>query len=166
MSKSLWSQRQATKLMQDWKEAHPCADCHWFYRYCQMEFDHDPSLGKGFNLGTEGKRLDEVTLRREMAKCQTVCCNCHALRTWNRLRGPRLGSALPRSQGRHLPPGASLTPWTRTDETIEVKGLSCGSVDRESGALRTRANPRTAPVSRLRGGQGDQPQASSRRLFR
>lgn len=71
--------------MQSWKAQHPCFDCGVFYPYWVMEFDHVPGT-KRFNLGTEGKRLDEETLRREMAMCDVVCCNCHAERTYRRLK--------------------------------------------------------------------------------
>lgn len=74
--------------MQEWKHSHPCVDCTErlgkpvFWNYWQMQFDH--VAGKRHNLGTEGKKLDEETLRREMARCDVVCCNCHADRTYQR----------------------------------------------------------------------------------
>src|SRR4029077_1577764 len=123
---TLWSQRKAVALMQSWKESKPCADCHFYYRYFQLEFDHDPTLGKTYDLGKIGKRLDESALRREMARCQVTCRNCHALRTWSRLCGSRLGASLPQPRGRHLPPGASLTPWSSTGETSKIERLSRG----------------------------------------
>src|ERR1022692_1937357 len=115
-----WSRRKANLLMRQWKESHPCADCHLFYRYFQLEFDHDPRFIKVCDLGKVGKKLDEATLRREMAKCQVVCRNCHAARTWSRMCGPGLCASPPQPIGRHLPPGASLTPWTQTRETSET----------------------------------------------
>lgn len=86
-----WTQKRAIELMQDWKQSHPCVDCSLragapaFWNYWQMQFDHEPGT-KTYNLGTEGKKLDESTLRREMAKCDVVCANCHADRTYHRLK--------------------------------------------------------------------------------
>lgn len=78
--------------MQEWKQTHPCVDCTAragepvFWPYWQAQFDHVGQ--KRFNLGTHGKKLDEETLRREMAMCDVVCCNCHADRTyWRQKRG-------------------------------------------------------------------------------
>src|SRR5208282_4446094 len=145
----VWSQRQATLLMQRWKESHPCADCHLFYRYYQMEFDHNPSLGKVVNLGTEGKTLSEIELRREMAKCETVCCNCHAVRTWHRLCGLRLGAAASRAQGRYLPPGASLTPWAGVDTSAKTERVQGGRPDSEKRSVLSWPNLRILSRSGL-----------------
>ena len=82
-----WTQAAAIKLMQDWKDKTPCFDCGGNFRYYQKDFDH---LGaKVYNLGTQGKKLNEVTLRIEMAKCDVVCANCHRARTYLRQVQPR-----------------------------------------------------------------------------
>lgn len=122
-----WSLRKATQFMWRWKETHPCADCNLYYHYFQMEFDHEPKLGKKYNLGTKGKYLSESDLRAEIAKCRVVCCNCHAIRTWCRLRGLGLGDPRTPQTGRHLPPGASLTPWPETGEGFKSTRLPGGS---------------------------------------
>lgn len=65
----------------------PCTDCGHTYPHYVMQFDHrDPS----------NKRMAIATLCRntvawkhveeEIAKCDLVCANCHAVRTWNRRR--------------------------------------------------------------------------------
>src|SRR6266446_8470072 len=87
-----WTQKQATTIMQEWNHTHPCVDCTdavgrpIFYNYWQMQFDHGIGL-KTYNLGTEGKKLEEAILRLEMAMCDVVCCNCHAERTHARSVG-------------------------------------------------------------------------------
>lgn len=138
----MWSQRQATNLMKRWKESHPCADCHFYFHYFQMEFDHNPSLGKVVNLGTDGKKLSEIELRREMAKCTAVCSNCHKMRTWHRLCGLRLGAPPSQSRGRHLSPGASLTPWTRVDTPAKTERVQGRSSDFATGPLQPRQDSR------------------------
>ncbi len=73
--------------MQNHKDKTPCFDCGGNFRYYQKDFDH---LGdKVYNLGTHGKKLDEITLRIEMSKCDVVCKNCHAIRTHSRQIKPR-----------------------------------------------------------------------------
>jgi len=69
--------------MQQYKDVTPCADCGGHYRYYQKEFDHPPGT-KVYNLGTHGRKLTEIMLRIEMAKCDVVCKNCHAERTHKR----------------------------------------------------------------------------------
>jgi hypothetical protein len=63
----------------------PCLDCGVRYPYYVMHFDH---LGdKQFNLA-EWSRMGAMSLkrlRREIAKCEVVCANCHAERTQQRL---------------------------------------------------------------------------------
>jgi hypothetical protein len=68
------------------KEASPCTDCKVKYPYYVMHFDH---------LGIEEKleRVSELirsrgydTVMAELEKCELVCANCHAIRTWQRLQ--------------------------------------------------------------------------------
>lgn len=53
-----------------------------------MQFDHVPGRGpKLLNLNygavvTKGIK----TLEEEIAKCDLVCANCHATRTWERMQ--------------------------------------------------------------------------------
>lgn len=62
----------------------PCKDCDKKYPYYVMDFDH---LGdKDFSLSmyhTKGLNL----VKKEIAKCELVCANCHRQRTYNRLHG-------------------------------------------------------------------------------
>lgn len=62
----------------------PCADCNGLYPYYVMQFDHVQG-DKLFNLG-DARRLG-YSLERvwsEAAKCEVVCANCHAVRTYLR----------------------------------------------------------------------------------
>ena len=62
----------------------PCADClGWFSRW-QMQFDHVKGQ-KLFNIG--GRYTSPINrLVEEIRKCDVVCANCHADRTYKQGR--------------------------------------------------------------------------------
>ena len=58
----------------------PCADCGVQYPYYVMQFDHrNPEL-KEFNISRT--LYAEQRVLTEIAKCDVVCANCHAERTF------------------------------------------------------------------------------------
>jgi hypothetical protein len=63
----------------------PCADCGIRYPYYVMQFDHVRGV-KLFNIGdyTGGGAISMKRIRAEIAKCDVVCANCHAERTYQR----------------------------------------------------------------------------------
>lgn len=61
----------------------PCADCGIKYPPHVMQFDHLDGVQKRFVISDIGARSIE-NLRAEIAKCEVVCANCHAERTWQR----------------------------------------------------------------------------------
>lgn len=73
------------RLINDLKSK-PCVDCDVKFSPWVMQFDHrDPSL-KSFNLGNaESRTLAQI--HAEAGKCDVVCANCHAERTY--LRRPK-----------------------------------------------------------------------------
>jgi hypothetical protein len=74
--------------VQEYKEANPCVDCGLYFHYSQMQFDHRPGEDKKREVSRlTGRR----TIWAEIAKCDLVCANCHALRTWKRQHGLLLG---------------------------------------------------------------------------
>jgi hypothetical protein len=57
----------------------PCADCGLTFPSVCMDFDHV----RGRKKNTIGVLLCcTESLRRELAKCEVVCANCHRIRTW------------------------------------------------------------------------------------
>lgn len=58
----------------------PCADCGIEYPYYVMQFDHTKE--KLFNISQNITRVSMQTLMQEIAKCEVVCANCHAERTY------------------------------------------------------------------------------------
>jgi hypothetical protein len=48
-----------------------------------MAFDHRPGTDKQFEV-SQGLSLARERVQAEIAKCDIVCANCHAIRTWQR----------------------------------------------------------------------------------
>lgn len=74
----------------------PCMDCGVSYPFYVMQFDHRDANSKSFSIGTcysSGKSIRVV--EEEISKCDVVCANCHAERTYQRasLRGQDLNHA-------------------------------------------------------------------------
>lgn len=65
------------------KSKTPCTDCHILFPYYVTDFDH---LGdKEFNLNSNDmKNVGWNRLKKEIAKCELVCSNCHRIRTHTR----------------------------------------------------------------------------------
>lgn len=68
------------------KESSPCSDCGNFFPYWIMTFDHIRGK-KEFNITKGIKTVSFKTLKAEIRKCEIVCCNCHADRTYRRAVG-------------------------------------------------------------------------------
>ena len=65
-------------------QCHACQLLCEEWNYCMFAFDHlDPTL-KSFALSNAYKTtgMTKQMIVDEIAKCQLVCHNCHALRTW------------------------------------------------------------------------------------
>lgn len=65
------------------KSATPCKDCAVYYSPWQMQFDHvqGDKLGNIADMVNHGTRNK---LFEELKKCELVCANCHADRTYKR----------------------------------------------------------------------------------
>ena len=62
----------------------PCADCGGFFHPVAMTWDHLPGQEKVGDVGTLLRRHSRETLLNEIAKCELVCANCHAVRSFKR----------------------------------------------------------------------------------
>lgn len=70
------------------KQGRPCADCGGVFHYSAMEWDHRPGAAKFSELSSIiTKTNSKRRVLEEVAKCDLVCANCHAVRTYNRIRG-------------------------------------------------------------------------------
>jgi hypothetical protein len=66
-------------------KAQPCADCGVQYPFYVMQFDHVGDGDKTAHVSfLAWVPVSEAKLRAEIAKCEVVCANCHAARTWMR----------------------------------------------------------------------------------
>ena len=61
----------------------PCMDCGIQYDFWIMQFDHRPGEVKKFNLSVAWWQSVK-TIKAEIKKCDIVCANCHANRTYRR----------------------------------------------------------------------------------
>ena len=71
------------KQRQEWvrkQKEKPCLDCGTQYPYYVMQFDHREGTNKSFKIARS--KLGFKKLEAEIAKCDVVCANCHAERTW------------------------------------------------------------------------------------
>jgi hypothetical protein len=64
-------------------KSRPCGDCGGSFPSVCMDFDHRPGETKLLAIGTSITSNIEA-LKREVAKCDVVCANCHRIRTHKR----------------------------------------------------------------------------------
>lgn len=82
-------QRHTAKMLPRKREllerlkAAPCMDCETSFPSECMHFDHRPGETKLFNISARANRMTP-RLEAELAKCDLVCANCHAIRTRRR----------------------------------------------------------------------------------
>jgi hypothetical protein len=74
-------QRRKMKIRELKKD--PCVDCEVNYPHYVMQFDHINSDKVG-DIGTMISNYSWQTVLDEIAKCELVCANCHAARTYLR----------------------------------------------------------------------------------
>ena len=62
----------------------PCTDCNKIFHFSAMHYDHieDNKIFNVANLIVRGFKRE--TIQNEIDKCELVCANCHALRTYTR----------------------------------------------------------------------------------
>jgi hypothetical protein len=80
---------QYVKIAQDYvnriKLETPCTDCGVNYLPIVMQFDHLPEFEKKANIADlVGMGSSISRIQEEIAKCEVVCSNCHAIRGWVR----------------------------------------------------------------------------------
>lgn len=78
---------QIRRLVNALKESKPCLDCGVSYPYYVMQFDHTGSDKVGSISKMVSSRISWAAIQLEIAKCDLVCANCHAARTWGRQQG-------------------------------------------------------------------------------
>jgi hypothetical protein len=71
------------RALDEYKIKTGCADCGYNIHPAALEFDHLPEFEKSRNVATLMYN-SWAKIWAEVAKCEVVCCNCHAIRTMNR----------------------------------------------------------------------------------
>jgi hypothetical protein len=66
------------------KTDRPCTDCGKIFPPQVMQWDHLPGNVKLGNISTGIRDRSREEVLDEIAKCELVCANCHALRTFER----------------------------------------------------------------------------------
>ena len=66
------------------KEGQPCTDCGGTFPVPAMQWDHRPGTDKVGDVSYLLGRLRKERILEEIAKCELVCANCHAIRTVHR----------------------------------------------------------------------------------
>jgi hypothetical protein len=73
---------------QDWllslKAGRSCTDCQRTYLPQVLQWDHLPGTTKLGNISTDFRGRSRQEILDEIAKCELVCANCHAIRTFAR----------------------------------------------------------------------------------
>lgn len=86
-----WSDEQAARQRRKLQNfvrrlrEQPCTDCMGEYPWYVMEFDHCRGVKDTDIAKMVHKPVGMERLRREIAKCDLVCANCHRARTYARL---------------------------------------------------------------------------------
>jgi hypothetical protein len=71
----------------------PCVDCGRSFHPVAMTFDHRPGATKVDDLSNLARRGCTGLFELELEKCDLVCANCHAIRTYLRSEAETAGTA-------------------------------------------------------------------------
>ena len=84
-------QRATLEFLRDLRRR-PCSDCGQTFPPWVMDFDHRDPCDKSFPH-TTGRALlkSRAALMLEIAKCDVVCANCHAFRTYRQMQARKNG---------------------------------------------------------------------------
>lgn len=88
----------------------PCMDCGVKYPPWVMQFDH---LRDKVNSVSKMKLLRHETIVAEIEKCDLVCANCHADRSYKRQNPSLAKSGLTRTPAKRLFGGSNPPRWSR-----------------------------------------------------
>jgi len=78
------SRTVAKRILWKMKEESGCVDCKEKYPHYMLDFDHLPGYNK---IDSPTQIIHKYSMEKaieEIKKCEVVCRNCHAIRTWSR----------------------------------------------------------------------------------
>jgi len=88
------------KIVVEAKTDKACEDCGKKYPPWVMQFDHPPGSAKvGDVASLVGQAVSVDVLEAEIKKCEVVCANCHADRTYKRNLSRVQSSSTPLKKG-------------------------------------------------------------------
>lgn len=73
------------------RKAQPCMDCGVEYPPYVMQFDHRPGEMKAGEVNDWMAAGNRSAMLAEMDRCDVVCANCHAERTYQRTQERKAG---------------------------------------------------------------------------
>lgn len=84
-----WFRKRRAEIRRviDEAKTKPCTDCGVQYPLPAMQFDHVRGRKKFDIAKANGRTPTLEALLKELAKCDVVCANCHALRSYERAVG-------------------------------------------------------------------------------
>lgn len=85
--------RRLVAWMRDIKTSQPCVDCGGWFHPAAMTFDHLPGHEKLDDIADLVRFGCTRLAREEVLKCEVVCANCHAVRTYMRREAKARASA-------------------------------------------------------------------------
>ena len=79
--------RRRLEWLRELRADKPCTDCGRRYPAIVMQWDHLPGFEKLGEISGRLRKASRAKILAEIEKCELVCANCHALRTFNRIHG-------------------------------------------------------------------------------
>lgn len=79
--------RKAVLYVQEYKNGKLCVGCAKAFNYYVLDFDHRPGENKIDCIGFMVYYASLDAIKKEIAKCDLLCANCHSIKTHNRTLG-------------------------------------------------------------------------------
>jgi NADH:ubiquinone oxidoreductase subunit F (NADH-binding) len=83
--------KERRRRLHEWnnriKSSTPCADCGRTFHPVAMTWDHLPGTDKVTEVSNLVRAGKTIQARKEIEKCEVVCANCHAVRSYERRNG-------------------------------------------------------------------------------
>jgi len=89
-NKQPWVDKR-NEWLREMKTGKACNDCGGLFPPEAMHWDHLPGTTKLGEISDAMRYRRPKLIFEELAKCELVCANCQAIRTYKRLQATRLG---------------------------------------------------------------------------